>query len=75
MASAPTLQYRLTKVDFNGKRKDFPKCEVQSKATLGVEGWTQALGPNFETLLPTEESETLNPADAEDKKKIKARLV
>ena len=73
MASALTLQYWLTKVDFNGKRKDFPKYEVQSKETLGVEGWTQALSSNFDTLLPTAEADVLNPADAEDKKKIDAR--
>ena len=75
MASAPTLQYRLTKVNFNGKKKYFPKYEVQLKATLGVEGWTQALSPNFDTLLPTTEDKTLNAADAGDKKKIDAREI
>ena len=75
MASAPTLRYRLTKVDFNGKRKDFPKYEVQLKATLGVEGWTQALSSNFDNLLPSTEAEALNEADAGDKKKIEAREI
>ena len=75
MASAPTLQYRLTKVDFNGKRKDFPKYEVQLKATLGVEGWTQALSPNFDTLLSIEEAAKLDASNEDQNNQIEAQEI
>ena len=59
---------------FNGKRENFAVWSSQFVAVCTVKGISEALLESFENELPTSESETLNPSDEGEKKKLEAKV-
>ena len=54
--------YQRLKVDFSGKQADFPKYNIQLKATLGMAGWASVLEPSFKAMMPATESTACDDA-------------
>ena len=61
-------QEKWTRVEFDGKAKNFPKYEIQLKADLGMNGWTKVLSLEFERELPAIE-DALVETDTSQRKK------
>ena len=65
-------EVKWTKVEFDGIAKNVPKYEIQLKAALGIEDWTNVMDPSFKSELPAKEDITLVATEASQKKKMEA---
>ena len=68
-------QVKWTRVEFDGKAKNFPKYAIQLKAALGMNGWMKALNSEFERELLSTENEIIVETESSDKKKMEARSI